>query len=248
MSHENAKPLSEEEALLLSGYVMGDLSESEVDRLEILAKQNPNLLEELYALQTSFDLLPQAQEVVAAPARLREQILVHSALEHTPKQYSLIRPGFKWIVGIAAIAATLLTVDNLRLRYQLSQTREVNPERVAAILQQPNSRLIALTSDESGAAGTLLFTPGQWQEVIVSLGNLPPLPPGQIYRMWLALENGEVIYCGEFNTETDGSVFVRFTPPETPPEGVKATELFVTRNAVASELDASTERVLQGAI
>jgi hypothetical protein len=149
---------------------------------------------------------------------------------------------------LVVITAGLLAADNLRLRHQLRLVQEINPERVAAILQQPNSRLIALTSQDSDAAGTLLFTPGRWQEVIVSLGNLPPLPPDQIYRMWLALENGEVIYCGEFNTEPDGSIFVRFTPPETPPEGVKATELFVTVNQVASELDASTERVLQGAI
>ena len=77
--------------------------------------------------------------------------------------------------------------------------------------------LIALTANDSAAAGTLLFTPGRWQEVIVSFGDLPPLPPDQVYRMWLALENGAIIYCGEFNTESDGSVFVRFTPPETPP-------------------------------
>lgn len=248
MSHENTKPFSDEENLLLSGYVIGDLSESEVDRLEVLIEENPDLLKELNALQISFNLLSHGQDIITAPARLRERILAHSTPMRTAASSTPHRLGMKWLFGLVAIVASLLAVDNLRLRYQFSQVQKVNPERVAAILQQPTSRLIALTSDESGAAGTLLFIPGQWQEVIVSLGNLPPLPPDQIYQMWLALENGEVIYCGEFNTQADGTVFVRFTPLETPPEGVKATELFVTQNAVTGGPDASAEKVLQGLI
>ena len=73
-----------------------------------------------------------------------------------------------------------LATDNLRLRQRLAHQAET--ERVASILQQPNSRLIALAGHNSDAAGTLLFTPGNWQEVIVSLGDLPPLPPEEIYR------------------------------------------------------------------
>lgn len=248
MNQDNMKPLSEEENLLLSGYVLGDLDEAESDRLETLAKQNPALLTELHALQTSFELLPQGLETVAAPTSLRERILVQSVTDKVTQQTSPSRAILRGLAGLLAIATALLIVDNLRLRHQLSLAQVVDPERVAAILQQPNSRLIALTSADSDAAGTLLFTPGQWQEVIVSLGDLPPLPPGEIYRMWLALENGNVIYCGEFSTAPDGSVFVRFTPPETPPKGVKATELFVTQNLIDSELDASSARILQGAI
>jgi hypothetical protein len=119
---------------------------------------------------------------------------------------------------------------------------------VASILKQPNSRLISLKSKESKAAGTLLFTPGRWKEVIVSLGNLPPLPPDQIYRMWLSLDNGEILYCGEFNTDSEGSVFVRFTPPKTPPKGIKATELFVTLDAREAPLRPSEQRVMEGNI
>ncbi|MFK8186091.1 MAG: anti-sigma factor [Phormidesmis sp.] len=163
----------------------------------------------------------------------------------------------KVLAGIAALTALLLGVDNLRLRNQLQIAQKVDPNQVAAILRQPNSRLISLQGTDvitdsgqqaEAAAGTLLFTPGNWQEVIVSLGNLPPLPPGEVYRMWLAMENGKAIYCGEFNAGDDGSVYVRFTPLETPPKGVKTTELFVTIDERGAAPEPSGKRVMQGAI
>lgn len=242
--------LSDEEKLLAAGYVMGDLTPEEVEHLAQLAETNPQLIAEIHSLQASFDLLPQALPTVAPPPQLREKIAspqptLPDGIQ--PQSRGLI---FKLFAGLAAIAALLLVIDNLRLRSQLRVAQQINEDYVAAILQQPNSRLITLTGSSTEAAGTLLFTPGRWQEVIVSLGNLPPLPPDEIYRMWLVLENGEIIYCGEFNTDSDGSVFVRFTPLETPPQGVKATQLSVTIDVKAMPPDPATagEQVMEGVI
>ena len=246
MNNDQLKPLSEEEEQLAAGYVLGDLTDAEVTRLEELLADNPALQQEIQAVQTSMDLLTQSLPTVQPPASLRAKIV--ASPEFAPSSSRRSSPFIKVLAGLGAIALLLLSADNWRLRYQLGLAQQVSPDRVAAILQQPNSRLIALTGNDSAAAGTLLFTPGRWQEVIVSFGDLPPLPPDQVYRMWLALENGEIIYCGEFNTESDGSVFVRFTPPETPPEGVKTTELFVTIDASAESPDPTGTRVMQGTI
>lgn len=246
MNNDQLKPLSEEEEQLAAGYVLGDLTDAEVTRLEQLLADNPALQQEIQAVQTSLDLLSQALPTVQPPASLRAKIVASPAI--APPSARRSNNWVKGLAGLGAIALLLLGADNWRLRYQLGLAQQVSPDRVAAILQQPNSRLISLTGNDSAAAGTLLFTPGRWQEVIVSFGDLPPLPPDQIYRMWLALENGEIIYCGEFNTESDGSVFVRFTPPETPPQGVKATELFVTIDASAASPDPAGTRVMQGTI
>lgn len=242
------QPLSEEAKQLATGYVLGDLTEEEATRLETLLAENPALVEEIHALETSYTLLPQALEVVEAPASLREKVLTPAPIAAIPSVRRVWQTRFKWLAGLAAIATLLLLGDNLRLRNQLRLVQDVDPDRVATILRQPNSRLIALTGNNSEAAGTLLFTPGRWQEVIVSFGNLPPLPPDQIYHMWLALENGEVIYCGEFNTGAEGSVFIRLTPPQNPPEGVKATELYVTTAARQSAPNPSGERIMEGTI
>ena len=240
--------LSDEERMLAAGYVLGDLTSDETARLETLMAEKVDVLKEVQALQASYELIPQSLSIVAPPAHIRETI--QAGLSSTPlasqPASTPARLGLKILLGLATLASLLLATDNFRLRSQLAQ--EVEPERVASILQQPNSRLISLTGNNSAAAGTLLFTPGNWNEVIVSLGDLPPLPPDQIYRMWLELENGEVIYCGEFNTGSDGSVFVRFTPPDTPPAGVKATELFVTVNTTDATPSSLGERIMQGAI
>ncbi|MEL7507090.1 MAG: anti-sigma factor [Cyanobacteria bacterium J06554_1] len=240
---ENKRPLPDEKIMLLSGYVLDDLTSEERGQVEQLALDNPDILQELQALQASFELLPQGLPQILPPAHLRQQIVAPA------DPVAMQQPGsFRWkiLVAVVAIATLALAADNLRLRNQLAQ--QTDSERVASILQQPNSRLISLTGNESVAAGTLLFTPGNWQEVIVSLGDLPPLPPEEIYRMWLTLENGTVIYCGEFNTESDGSVFVRFTPAETPPQGVKATQLLVTIDDSQTEPDPSRTPVMTGEI
>lgn len=248
MSNNRPGPLPDEKYLLLSGYVLGDLTSEEMAQVEQLVLDDPAVLEELHALQASFELMPQALPQMSPPAGLRERILIRpqspEVVIDTPEGSS----GAIWkiLVGLTAIATLALATDNVRLRQQLTQ--QIEEDRVAAILQQPNSRLIALTGNGTNAAGTLLFTPGNWQEVIVSLGDLPPLPPNEIYRMWLALENGTVIYCGEFNTGDDGSVFVRFTPTETPPQGVKATELFVTVDGSQTAPDPSAVPVMTGPI
>ena len=172
--------LSDEEKTLAAGYVLGDLTSDEATRLETLMAEKVDVLKEVQALQASYELIPQSLSIVSPPAHVRENIT--AGLSSTPLMGQPVsnpaRLGLKILLGLATLASLLLAVDNFRLRGQLAQ--EIESERVASILQQPNSRLISLTSNDSAAAGTLLFTPGNRNEVIVSLGDLPPLPPDQI--------------------------------------------------------------------
>ncbi len=282
---DHVPSLSEQEQLLVAGFVLGDLTAEETARLKQLAATNPDIRREIRAMQTSLELMPQALPLATPPPHLRQRIVTTaltttdpaaesatpsgetaSTLEPvappapsgTPSSQALLsRPSIltrrsrsivKWLAALVTLFALLLAADNIRLRNQLQLAQEQHLNRVAEILQQPTSRLIALEGGQNEATGTLLFTPGNWSEVIVSLANLPPLPPDRIYRMWLSLDNGDVILCGEFNPESDGSVFVRFTPPESPPEGVKATELFVTQEELNSIPMPQAERVMEGVV
>ncbi len=249
------RPLSEEEKMLAAGYVLGDLTEGELEKVKELSEQNSEFLEEVRALTASFNLMPTALPKIAPSPSLESSILdaysvqMQQEVPEKAKQQSLSRSWTKVVAIITSITTVLLGLSNLWLHRQLRLARQIDTDRVAAILQQPKSRLIALEGKEgSSAAGTLLFTPGRWQEVVVSLGNLPPLPPEEVYRMWLSLANGEAIFCGEFNTREDGSVFIRLTPPQNPPKGVKAKGIFVTVNDAASKLQPVGEKVLSGSI
>ena len=263
--------ISTADQLIIAGYVLGDLEPEEMARVEQRLAADAALSAEAHAMQVSLWSTPQGMPMMTPPPRLRDKILTANALANATldpiepvlraaSQIPQGSPSVDWgkiLAGLAMLLALLLGADNFRLRQALSfaqqtetdptNTDPTNTDRVAAILQRPNSRLVALKG-EKNAAGTLLFTPGKWQEVVVSLGNLPPLPPDQIYRMWLTLANGQIIPCGEFNTDAEGSVFVKLTPPETPPKGVKATGIYVTVDGVNTPLNPGGDRVMSGSI
>jgi anti-sigma-K factor RskA len=252
--------LSEDEKLLAAGYVLGDLNPDELQQFEQKLTQNPALLAEVNALQASLRILPQALPMIAPPSELRQKIMAasglsSSALPNFPAVWFPERQpswlSFSWakmIAMMASLGALVLGVDNLRLRQSLSNAPRPDTQTVANLLQHPNSRLVSLLGKGNSAAGTLLFTPGKWQEVVVSLGNLPPLPPEQVYRMWLTLKNGQVLPCGEFTTNSQGTVFIKINPTKTPPKGVKATGVFVTIDSANASLEPRGGQVVTGKI
>lgn len=197
------------------------------------------------------------------PAPTAEQPTWHSAPDldtalgissPQPEPLRPSRPSIPWaklLAGAAAITAIALGLDNLSLRNQLAiASRSSDPAlpSIATLLQRPKSRLVSLTNTNASLSGTLLFTPGQWQEVVVAFGELPPLPPDQVYRMWLKLANGQTIPCGEFKPDAQGKVLLRITPPQTPPKGVKATGVFVTLDATNAPLEPTNTPLLSGTI
>lgn len=154
------------------------------------------------------------------------------------------------IAGLATLVALFLGANNAHLRNKLAE--DPSDSRMVQILQQPNSRLVSLQGrDETNTAmagGTLLFQKGQWQEVVVSLNNLPPLPAEQVYRMWLTLEDGSALFCGEFNTREDGTISRTLTPQKMPPKGVKAIGLFVTQDTRSAPLSPTGTQLMVGEI
>jgi len=214
-------------------------------------------------------------EAYAAEARDNPQVATSEIADPSgpiAQRSPRVRPWSRIIAMLSILGLLSLAFGNLRMRQQFAQLETENRQlqqqlarlegdnsqldqtiaalnnrgEVASILQRPKSRLVALQGKES--AGTLLFTPGQWEQVVVSIADLPPLPPEQVYRMWLALDNGEPFLCGEFTTDKTGAVFVTLNPPKGIPEGVKAQEVFVTVADEAAPLNPTGDRVIVGEI
>lgn len=232
--------LSDELKELAAGYVLDNLDESERQEIESLMGNNPALREEIRQLQAVFGIMAHQEPILKAPAQLRDKVLLEDIT--SPRRL----PWRNIITGIALLSIFVLAIDNFRLRQQFQFAQKSELERVAALLQRSNSRLIAMTGEQTQAAGTLLFTPGNWQEVVLSLQNLPPLPPDEVYRLWLTLSNNQTIFCGEFNTNDQGKVFIKMNPPQTPPKGVKAKGLFVTVGTTNSLPTFEGKRVMTG--
>jgi anti-sigma-K factor RskA len=253
-----------------AGYVLGDLDPVERQQFEQKLRQDSNLQAIVGSLQDSFGRLAQTSPLQAAPAGLGDRILAafeqsqaietSAAVLPAQRRAQTKRPRFNAIQA-ALVAAGLATIgwlglDNWQLRTALVTAQKnlqavSQPSSVAGLLQRPTSKLVALksaTNTTAPVAGTMLFTPGKWQQVIVSLGNLPPLPPDQIYRMWLQLADGQVLPCGEFMPNSSGGVFVTLSPSKLPPKGVKATGVLVTIETSTAPLKPTGTTVLTGSI
>jgi Anti-sigma-K factor rskA len=257
---------------LTAGYVLDDLSPEEAAHFEQLLHHRPELHGNIAFLQETLATVSYDLPQVAPPPRLRNQILaaIQAPEPQVPEVSEVPVPisnpadviaqvnrqgriAWGWLAGgVAALVAIAVGLDNFRLRQSLQIAEQVNAEKsasLATILQRPNSKLVSLKAEgNDSGTGTLLFTPGKWQEVVLSLQDLPPLPPTEVYRLWLTLSDGAVLPCGEFTTDSQGKVFIRLNPPQTPPKGNKAKGMFVTKAAIGSPLEPTGTKVISGTI
>jgi anti-sigma-K factor RskA len=241
-------PLSDTEREWAAGYVLGNLDPEELAHFKTLLSENSVLRAEVRALQVSLRLLPQGLESATLPPQLGDRILSAYAAPTAAPSRRLF-----WLILLAGVfsflAVLFLGLDNLRLRRMLSLTQQSIPPTVVTLLQRPNSRLIALRSQTADQpAGTLLFTPGKWQEVVISLNDLPPLPPDQIYRLWLIPSKGRILPCGEFKPDAAGRVFATLISAGTLPKNARATGVFVTHDPISAPVQPSGDRILSGKI
>lgn len=233
-------PLASEEQEELAGYLLGDLSPEQASALEARLTQDPRLLAELQALQETLHLLPYGLPGVIPPASLRGKVMAEAGIEQvpTPLQPALSSLGFGrltaewgWLGGLAAVVLALLVFDNWRLRQALQLARLESVQALAHLLQQPGSRLVNLQGE--AAAANLLYRPGEWQEVVLAARDLPQPAPGERYHLWLKLEDGETLHCGNFQVDAQGSALVALRPPRPLPEDARPQEVLVTAQAAA---------------
>jgi Anti-sigma-K factor rskA len=263
--------LTEETKALAAGYVLDELDPEELVAFEQMLHADVAVQQEVRELQMVLGGLALDVPPLTPPAHLRAKTLaalgiddsVLDELEALPpsqpfgqpfgQPQKASRPKIDWskITALFALLVTAVLVwDNFRLRQDLSLAQQqATPNVAATLLQRPNSKLVSLTSPTaSEASGTLLFTPGKWQKVVVSAQNLPPLPANQVYRLWLNLNNQQTLYCGEFQTNPNGSISRPIQPPQVPPPGTKATGLFVTVAQKEAAIAPVGTRVLSGTI
>jgi anti-sigma-K factor RskA len=180
MKAESVSP--EELQLWLAGYVLGDLSPEEADRLEAVLKLRPELQQELQALQQTLERAYGVEEKQPPPA-LRASLL-QAYTEPAPKPLSTTIQGSPRWRGLAALAAGLIValgLGNLYLwrRLQLAQTQGIPVEVVTYELQP--------TAENVTGSVTVEVDPQRLQGRLVARG-LPPLPEGRVYALWVVLE------------------------------------------------------------
>ncbi len=213
---------------LLAGYTLGNLASEEVEALQQLLIEHPELTAEVDCLQEVLALIPYNVPEQEPPAYLKHSILaaaeadqgipqlfeepLASQPETLPRSIKTSpRRITRWFGLTAAVAAALLGlgIDNYRLR----QAAQID-QAIVATLQQPGADLYALEGTENAAqaSGNIVVAPNQ--KVFVVAQNLPPLPEGRAYRLWALSENAQQpAYCGEFNTNAAGAISTLWSAP-----------------------------------
>jgi anti-sigma-K factor RskA len=206
---------------LMAGYALGDLSSEEAESLQRLLSENSELASEVDQFQEVLALMPYGlPDEPEPPSRLRDAILSQAEadtngivqLDRSPRSGRKITGSWSQLGGaIAALFLITLAIDNYQLRQttkqnqiaigRLQQTAQTNEALITA-LRQPNAKVYAL--DGTATSGSLVFVPAQNRVTLVT--DLPQLPTGKIYRLWVMPENAsKPTYCGEFEAEAIAS-------------------------------------------
>lgn len=195
---------------LLAGHALGDLDSDERERLASLLQQDPGLRDRLDEFRTSLQLLPLAlPATVKPPPRLRRRLLGEA-------QRSSPRAGVEKSVAGRRLVPAVLGLAVLVLGVQLHQTRQ----QLARIEQQftstqgvtPVSRHMDLVGVDPRlrANGEVMVTGNSTHNVLM-LNDLPPPPPGHVYRLWAEVD-GRTVGCVAFTPTAQGHVSMLIPP------------------------------------
>ena len=207
---------------LTTGYALGNLSAQEAEELKRLLEAHPELAVELERSQKTLSLIAQAGLNQPTPPHLRSKILAAASLNQV--DHHSTRQGFPWAIlagSMAAIFILVLGYDSYRLRQELKATRQLlremqrqdrDSQALLTALRQSSVFPLVGDGEAKAAAGTAIVNLDD--KAILFVENLPPLPKGEIYRLWaIVATTPEPIFCGQFMTNLEGEIARSLVPP-----------------------------------
>ena len=177
------------------------------------------------ALGVNALMLSQAPEVVP-PSRLRRRVLASVGME---------RAGWGWVAALAAAGLLIVTLWlSLEMRNtdrELTEARRTLQQSVAdrdrleqafTFLNQPETRQVNFGQGQPAPPrGNFFLNPRMGVLLIAS--NLPALPAGKAYEMWVIPKGGAPRPAGLFQSGTQGTALHILTGPVDPNVTVAVT-------------------------
>ena len=194
---------SECEQLLISGYVLGDLSPAEAMLFESILAENPEVAQQVRELQQTLELAYFPPEI-SPPPSLKAKLLAASAqldtsnqAEETTSFLTKWTQQLSWKKALGVISAALivgLSVTN----YWFWQTLQ----RASLETPESNKLVYSLQGIDSvpEAEAKLVVDPRQL-DATLTVSNLSPLPQGKVYALWTVVGKE-----APFTTDTKGAI------------------------------------------
>lgn len=233
-------------------YVLGALTASERTTFEAHLRECSECQASVHSLSTVANALAQAVPQHDPPPALRARILaaVGASPATIASRPARVTPSFiPWLaaaaslaaaVALGAYAASLRTrVGTLEQRLREATVRaEVNDRQLAelrrtsaeaqsqvAVLAAPDLRRIDLAGQPAAARASGRAFWSRSRGLVFTASNLPALPPGRTYQLWVLTSGPAPISAGVFKPDPDGRVIAMFgTPSDLPnPVGMAVT-------------------------
>lgn len=235
----------------LALHALGALDGAERQALERHLDGCASCRRELELLRGDTSLLALTTAGPKPPARSRQRLM--SAIAAEPRMPVAVKataggqqrswwasfglPASRWGMAVALVAVGVgLLLQNSALQQNLASLQKQFADRgikleesnqIVATLLDPDSTKIELVAagNKPQARGKAIYQRRN-RNLIFFASNLPPLPAGKVYELWLfPADGGAPIGAGVFKPDTRGSATV-VNPPL--PEGVVAKNFVVT--------------------
>jgi anti-sigma-K factor RskA len=239
---------SECEQLLITGYVLGDLSPAEAALFAEIVADNPEILERVAEFQRTLEWAYAPPEIAPPPA-LRAKILNEAGKKNVPARTSVLdifNSRIFWgkvLGGLTVVTIAALGIANYHLWQSLQQAKNENRiiDTVAYTLKSPKQNELGVVK--------LMVDPNRL-EATLNVINLSPLPSGKVYALWTVVGTDApyttdakgAILTTTFQVNADGTFFQKIAVPP-----LYRTNRSIDKLAVTIE-SASAPQTHQGAI
>ena len=235
--------------LLISGYVLGDLSPAEALLFAEMLAENPELREQVDAMQQALDQTYNPSEI-APPANLRDRILASAKAQktdtvtatpvsstNTPTPVSSAdtltsKSKLAAILGAIALSTiALLGINNYRL-WRMVKTADT---------AKTSSRTYILEGESPQTQARVIADSDRLKATLIAK-NLPPLPLDKVYALWTVVgkdvpyttdEKGAIL-TAVFQVDTAGNFTREIALPQPHLEPKTIKKMAITVEDVAA--------------
>jgi len=227
----------------LALYALDELTGSQRQELESHLDTCAACRRELQALRGDLGLLALSSSGPQPPVRSKDRLMGAIAVEprgvSSPAQVPQRGLGWAWIPTVAAVALLFalagLWRSNGRMKDRLAELAGHNQDQTIQLdrlneemrlLTAPDAVHVSLGPQKSPKqpSGTAIFSPSR-NSMMFMASNLPTLPAGKAYELWIIPMQGAPMAAGVFKPDEHGNAMMM---DHKMPAGVEAKAFAVT--------------------
>ncbi len=211
----------------LTLYALGELAGGDRQEFEEHLHTCAACRRELQALGGDLGLLGLSSSGPQPPARSKERLMQAIAAEprRSPASAPVAVPQRRsWLAWVTAVALFIVAIgmwrSNQHLNDLVSELNNRNQDE-GIQLDRLNQELRLLTSPDAvhvslnpmkaprQPSGTAIFSPSQ-KRMIFMASNLPPVPEGKAYELWIIPMAGAPVPAGVFKPDEHGNAMMMY--------------------------------------